>query len=272
MFERLHASHTSRLDPRDSALAAFSLLLHAFAAGGAILASCLAIPEVSLPRLRPVLLTPVIFPRAGALAPRLGSHISAPPLPVAARPRPPRNEAVVQPREVPPLPPEPPASPPSPAGDAGPALGPGEPDGEPDGDPNGKKGARCVGEGCDPDGPVGPGPGVRGSPGPDAPPAIHRPGLLDVTAPILIESSKILPRYPELPRRAGMTGRVILEAVIRTDGTVASVSILREDPPGLGFAEAAANAVARWRYRPGTQYGVPVEVYFTVTVDFDLTR
>ena len=56
------------------------------------------------------------------------------------------------------------------------------------------------------------------------------------------------------------------------DGTVASVTILREAPPRLGFAESAADAVARWRYRPGTQYGRPVTVTFTVTVDFLLSR
>jgi len=53
---------------------------------------------------------------------------------------------------------------------------------------------------------------------------------------------------------------------------VASVTILREAPPRLGFAESAADAVARWRYRPGTQYGRPVTVTFTVTVDFLLSR
>jgi protein TonB len=140
----------------------------------------------------------------------------------------------------------------------------------PGGDPQGKKGATCVGEGCDPGGPVGTGPGIGPGSGEDAS-TIFRPGLEGVSEPAIIESSKVLPRYPELARRSRVTGRVILEAVIQTDGTVASVQILGEFPPRLGFGEAAAEAVSRWRYRPGMQYGVPVAVYFTVTVDFALS-
>jgi TonB family protein len=65
---------------------------------------------------------------------------------------------------------------------------------------------------------------------------------------------------------------VILEAIIQIDGTVASVRVLRETPPHVGFGEAAKAAVERWRYRPGTQEDRPVAVYFTVIVDFALAR
>jgi len=117
---------------------------------------------------------------------------------------------------------------------------------------------------------VGTGPGIAGA-GADLDP-IRRPGVGDVTEPVLIESSKILPRYPELARRAGVSGRVILEAIIQIDGTVASVRVLRETPPHVGFGAAASAALARWRYRPGTQEDRPVAVYFTVIVDFALAR
>ena len=65
---------------------------------------------------------------------------------------------------------------------------------------------------------------------------------------------------------------MILQAVIRTDGRVDSVVLLRENPPGLGFGEAAVQAVSRWRYRPGMQQGRAVAVYFTLDIDFSLTR
>jgi len=274
MFERMPASHASRLDPRDTALTALSFLLHALVGGTLILTSWLALPAISFPRAhRTLVVTPVVFPRAGAPAPKLGSRETSPPRSPAAKPPLPALQAAVQPLEIPATPPV--ATPQtSPAADpgSGSSLGPGDPDGLPDGDPLGRKGAICVGDDCDPNGPVGLGPGIRGGSGDDELPPIFRPGLDNVTEPVLIESSKVLPRYPELARRAGVPGQVILEAVIQADGTVASVRILREAPPRIGFAESAADAVARWRYRPGTQCGRPVAVTFTVTVDFLLSR
>jgi len=273
MFERLPASHASRLDPRGTALTALSFLLHALVGGTLILTSWLALPDISFPKAHRFLVSPVVFPRAGAPAPKLGSRETSPPRSTAVKPPPPAPQTIVQPREIPAAPPgvTPQTSPPADPG-GGSSLGPGDPDGLPDGDPFGRKGAICVGEDCDPNGPVGLGPGIPGGTGDDEIPPILRPGFDDVTEPVLIESSKVLPRYPELARRAGVPGRVILEAIIQADGTVASVRILQETPPHVGFAEAAADAVVRWRYRPGTQYGRPVAVTFTVTVDFLLSR
>ena len=270
MFERLPASHAHRLERRDPVLAALSLLLHLSVAGSLLLSSYLALPEISIPRLRPILSVPILFSIPGAPAPRLGSREAAPPASATVRLRPPDPRTPPsQPKAIPSALPE--AEPDTATAGDGSAPGIGDPDGVPGGDPFGKKGATCVGEGCDPDGPIGPGPGLGGS-GEAAEAPIFRPGIDSVTEPVIIESSKVLPRYPEVARRAGVTGRVILEAVIQTDGTVASVQVLRETPSRLGFAEAAAEAVSHWRYRPGTQFGVPVAVYFTVIVDFTLSR
>ena len=272
MFERLPASHASRLDPRDTALTALSFLLHALVGGTILLSTWLALPEISFPKLPRIPITQVIFTRGGAPAPRLGSREATTPRPVTPKP-PSTPQPTVQPVEIPATLPEAPAEPPSGVGPgAGSALGPGDPDGLPDGDLLGTKGGICTGDDCDPDGPVGLGPGIGDDSGGEDPTTIHVPGFNDVLEPVLIESSKVLPRYPELARRAGVPGRVILEAIIQADGTVSSVRILRETPPGLGFAESAADAVVRWRYRPGTQYGRPVAVSFTVTVEFLLAR
>jgi TonB family protein len=273
MFERLPATQVSHLAPRDTVLAVFSFLIHASAAGTILIACWLALPDISLPRLRPVLVTPVFLMPAGASAPKLGSRNPSATPAVAKAPISPPPEKIVPPREIPPLPEE--------KAEAerqdekigtGDGADIGDPRGAPDGDSRGIPGGVCVGDDCDPNGPVGFGPGIKGAPAPDEPPEIQRPGFLDVTEPVLVESSKILPVYPELARRAGVTGQVILEAIIRTDGSVASLTILREAPSGVGFAEAARQAVSRWRYRPALQHGVPVAVYFTVTIEFTLSR
>jgi protein TonB len=101
-------------------------------------------------------------------------------------------------------------------------------------------------------------------------PGLLRAGSHDVTNPVLIPDSKVAPDYPELARTVRIQGRVILEAVILRDGTVAEVSVLQCTKPDLGFEEAAIEAIRQWRYEPGRQNGVPVDVYFTVVVEFAL--
>ena len=60
------------------------------------------------------------------------------------------------------------------------------------------------------------------------------------------------------------------QAVVQADGTVGHVAVLQTPGRGLGFEEAAMEAVRRWRYRPGMQNGRPVAVRFTVLMDFIL--
>jgi protein TonB len=91
-----------------------------------------------------------------------------------------------------------------------------------------------------------------------------------ITHPELIPESRVQPEYPELARVVKQETRVILQAIVQSDGTVGGIEVLRCDRPGLGFEEAAIDAVSLWRYRPAMQGGRPVAVYFTVVVDFQL--
>jgi len=108
---------------------------------------------------------------------------------------------------------------------------------------------------------------------PEPPPLDEGPvraGFGGVTYPVLIESTKVLPKYPELARKAKVTGNVILEAVIQKDGSVGGVKVLRSPGANLGFETSAIEAVEQWRYKPGVQNGRPVDVYFTIVVEFVL--
>ena len=88
----------------------------------------------------------------------------------------------------------------------------------------------------------------------------------DVSAPVVIH--RVQPEYPMKARVARVEGEVKLEAVIRGDGTVGDIRVV----PGLrlGCTEAAMEALKRWHFRPGDRNGVPVDVYFMLTVDFIL--
>ena len=76
------------------------------------------------------------------------------------------------------------------------------------------------------------------------------------------------PVYPEIARRAGVSGVVILEAVIDPHGNVTDVNVLRSIPL---LDEAAMDAVRQWKYEPTLLNGVPVPIVMTVTVNFGRT-
>jgi protein TonB len=95
-------------------------------------------------------------------------------------------------------------------------------------------------------------------------------GAGGVTVPEIIAESKITPEYPELARVARIEGRVILQAIILKDGSVGDIEVLNCNRPNMGFEDAAVSAVTHWRYKPALQGGKPVDVYFTVRVDFEL--
>jgi protein TonB len=77
----------------------------------------------------------------------------------------------------------------------------------------------------------------------------------------------VAPEYPAIARLARVTGVVILEALIREDGSVSEVKVLRSVPL---LDAPAVDAVRQWRFTPTLLNGVPVQVIMTVTVSFAL--
>lgn len=80
---------------------------------------------------------------------------------------------------------------------------------------------------------------------------------------------QVPPRYPPLAQRARVEGDVLLEVAIGKTGDVIDVKVLRGLSHGLG--DAAAEAVWKWKYRPATIDGQPVESTINVTVSFKLS-
>jgi len=109
--------------------------------------------------------------------------------------------------------------------------------------------------------------GVPNAPPPTGPLVAGAGG---VTKPIIIPESRVRPEYPELARVARIEGKVILQAIVLKDGTVGDIEVLSCNRPGMGFEETAQTALQQWRYRPAMQGDRPVDVYFTVVVDFEL--
>lgn len=103
----------------------------------------------------------------------------------------------------------------------------------------------------------GSGGGVGGGP--------FRPGS-GVEPPRLLREVKA--QYSEDARTRGITGGVVLEIVIRSDGSVGDVKVLR----GLGYGldERAISAVRSWKFAPARRLGSPVDVIVEVEVEFSL--
>lgn len=77
------------------------------------------------------------------------------------------------------------------------------------------------------------------------------------------------PVYPELARRAGVEGTVVLEVRLDERGRVSEVTVLRGQR--FGLTESAVDAVSRWRYEPARLGDRAVAVVMTVTVNFELS-
>jgi len=90
----------------------------------------------------------------------------------------------------------------------------------------------------------------------------------NVEPPILIGGPE--PRYPEDARRHRATGKVVVRALVRKDGTVDDPQI-QEAPIGPGaksLVNAAIVAVVGRTYLPARRDGEPAETYVTVTIEF----
>ena len=77
----------------------------------------------------------------------------------------------------------------------------------------------------------------------------------------------VAPVYPEVARKAGIEGDIILRAYVSGEGRVTGLKVL-EGPPIL--ARAAIDAVQQWRYQPMTLNGRPTNVVTTFVVAFRL--
>src|SRR5207237_5206658 len=50
------------------------------------------------------------------------------------------------------------------------------------------------------------------------------------------EIERVLPRYPGPARRAGVQGPVVVRGIVRRDGTIDNVEVIKDLPYGLGDA------------------------------------
>ena len=121
--------------------------------------------------------------------------------------------------------------------------------------------------------PPNPGPviGTAPDPGPALTPAV-------ISKPVMVDAfidpryqNLLQPPYPPEEQRAGNSGRVVLRVLIGTDGRVKQVEKVSAASDAF-FAAAQRQALGKWRFKPATKDGVPIEQWKTMSLRFVLNE
>ena len=76
---------------------------------------------------------------------------------------------------------------------------------------------------------------------------------------------RVLPQYPDMARRAGVSGEVVISGIIGTDGTLHNLKAVSGSPL---LRDAALEAARQWRYSPYLLGGKAVEAETHITISF----
>ncbi len=86
------------------------------------------------------------------------------------------------------------------------------------------------------------------------------------TPPVVVK--QVRPHYPDEFRRNGTMGGAIVEFVITKEGDVLEPKSVSETH--ADFGKEAVKSVAKWKFKPATKYGRPINTYRGVPIYFTL--
>jgi len=88
--------------------------------------------------------------------------------------------------------------------------------------------------------------------------------------PVLVRMP--LPQRPDAMRRAGIEGRVVVKALVNTQGRVEPSSILVLRTTDVEFVAPARRALSAALFRPARLFRERIAAWITITIEFNLTR
>ncbi len=94
----------------------------------------------------------------------------------------------------------------------------------------------------------------------------HAQQTTELSGPVPVQ--KVDPQYPQTLINERVAGEVVLYAVIRRDGSVDSIQLVRGIDQQLDAN--AIKALRQWKFRPGAKQGAPVELEAIVHIPFRL--
>jgi TonB family protein len=89
-----------------------------------------------------------------------------------------------------------------------------------------------------------------------------------VTAPIPLRRPP--PAYTAEAMRARLQGVVVVNCVVRPDGTCSDIRVIRSLDSVFGLDQQALASAREWRFRPGLRFGEPVPVQVTLEIAFTI--
>jgi TonB family protein len=101
--------------------------------------------------------------------------------------------------------------------------------------------------------------------------AVRAPDDVVSAASALQLTRSVKPNYPQAALERGTEGWVDLVFTVRTDGSIADVSVTGAEPAGI-FEQAAMAAVRRWRYEPVRREGRAVEQRARLRLRFSIEK
>lgn len=93
--------------------------------------------------------------------------------------------------------------------------------------------------------------------------------MVDVE-PKLIRS--VDPVYPEVDRRAGVKGNIVVNALISENGDVLEAVVVRGIKGSVALEKEAISAIKKWKFLPAEKDGVKVKVWKPITIGFGLNK
>jgi TonB family protein len=81
---------------------------------------------------------------------------------------------------------------------------------------------------------------------------------------------RVEPQYTDAARRVGLSGTVVLQAVVRSDGTVDVLRVVRGLP--LGLTDSAIQAIKQWQFQPGQKNGQNADIALNIEVNFNIDK
>lgn len=88
--------------------------------------------------------------------------------------------------------------------------------------------------------------------------------------PSFVPGGRVAPNYPAAMRNQGIEGAVLVEFFIEKNGSVVNAKVIRSDHPGL--EQEALKAAFKWKFKPGTQDGLPVKFKVRIPITFSLNN
>ncbi len=101
-------------------------------------------------------------------------------------------------------------------------------------------------------------------------PPVAPPVIMDPEIDPLFRSA-FQPQYPPVEQRAGRSGFVTVRVLIGTNGRVRAIEPVKATSD-VFFAATRQAALARWRFRPATRDGVPIERWRVMRVTFQFVE